>query len=104
MNSFHDNVNEKMPTESSPGRASGTVMRSMACSRVAPSTSALSSSSRGIDLKYPMSSQVPNGIRNVGYTRMSDQMELRSGGSQPKMLKLAMTAVSGRKSSVGGTR
>jgi hypothetical protein len=45
MNSFQDKVKEKMPAEISPGTASGRVMRRRICSRVAPSTSAHSSSS-----------------------------------------------------------
>ena len=51
MNSFHDSVNAKMPAEISPGTASGRTILRRICSRVAPSISAHSSSSKGIDLK-----------------------------------------------------
>ena len=51
MNSFQDNVKEKMPAEINPGTASGSVISRRICSLLAPSTSAHSSSSYGIDLK-----------------------------------------------------
>ena len=40
-----------------------------------PSTSAASSSSTGIDAKYPTSSQVANGRVKVGYVTTSDHSE-----------------------------
>ncbi len=49
MYSFQLNVNAKMNADKIPGSASGTTIRSMACMRLAPSISALSSSSRGMD-------------------------------------------------------
>ncbi len=55
-----------MPAERIPGVAIGKMIRTMARMRLAPSIRAHSSSSRGIVLKYPMRSQVQNGMRNVG--------------------------------------
>ena len=66
MNSFHERVNAKMPADRIPGTATGKIMRTIAPNRVAPSMRAHSSSSRGMVLKYPIRSQVQNGIRNVG--------------------------------------
>ena len=51
MYSFQLRVKAKMNADRMPGMASGTTMRSIACMRLAPSISALSSSSRGIDWK-----------------------------------------------------
>ncbi len=51
MNSFQDRVKAKMPAEIRPGTASGRVIRRRICSREAPSISAHSSSSYGMDLK-----------------------------------------------------
>ena len=51
MNSFHDSVNAKMPAEMRPGTASGRMIFTRICHREAPSISAHSSSSYGIDLK-----------------------------------------------------
>src|SRR5574341_1000004 len=65
-NSFHDSVNAKMPADRIPGIATGKMMRTIAPKRVAPSMRAHSTSSRGMVLKYPISSQVQNGIRIVG--------------------------------------
>ena len=48
MNSFHDRVKAKIPAEISPGTASGRMTRVRICQREAPSTSALSSSSKGM--------------------------------------------------------
>ena len=58
---------------------------------------AASSSSRGMDLKKPIRSQVENGIVKLGYTTTSDQ----SVSCRPSA---ATTRESGMKSSVGGTR
>ena len=49
MNSFQLSVKAKIPAEISPGTASGSTTRVRICQRVAPSTSALSSSSEGIE-------------------------------------------------------
>src|SRR5262245_2140914 len=97
MNSFHESVKAKMPADRMPGTAIGKMMRSMAPKRVAPSMRAHSSSSFGMVLKYPISSQVQNGIRNVGYVRISAHGVLPSW-------KLRMMSARGMKSSVGGTR
>jgi hypothetical protein len=51
MNSFQERVKAKMPAGISPGTASGNVILRRICSREAPSISARSSSSEGIDLK-----------------------------------------------------
>ena len=51
MNSFHDSVKAKMPAEISPGTASGRTILVRICQRVAPSISAHSSSSYGIERK-----------------------------------------------------
>ena len=72
-------------------------IRNIACMRVAPSTSAASSSSRGMPLKKPISIHVQNGMRNVGYVRIRAHRLLKRWSSR-------MTKVSGRNSSVGGTR
>ena len=45
MNSFQALMNEKVAQVARPGSASGSTIRAIACSRVAPSTSAASSSS-----------------------------------------------------------
>ncbi len=66
MNSFQHSVNEKMKAEIRPGIASGTTILTRICQRMAPSISAHSSSSYGMVLKYPISSQVENGISSVG--------------------------------------
>src|SRR5437667_8505011 len=71
MNSFHDSVKAKIPAERMPGTAIGKMILTIAPKRVAPSIRAHSSSSLGIVLKYPMRSHVQNGIRNVGYVRIS---------------------------------
>src|SRR5512132_2601789 len=97
MNSFQDRVKAKIPAERMPGTAMGKMIRTMAPKRVAPSMRAHSSSSLGMVLKYPMSSQVQNGMRNVGYVRMS------AHGVSPSW-KVRMILASGMKSSVGGTR
>src|ERR1700685_1686599 len=75
----------------------GTTSRTNAPKRVRPSTIAASSSSRGIDLKNPISNQVENGIVKLGYTNTSDQMV----SCKPSN---ATTRDSGIKSKVGGTR
>ncbi len=51
MNSFHDRVKAKMPAEIRPGTASGSTIFTRICQRVAPSISAHSSSSKGIERK-----------------------------------------------------
>src|SRR5437899_125031 len=71
MYSFQLRVNAKINADRIPGSASGTTMRSIACTRLAPSINALSSSSRGMDWKYPVNNQVQNGTRNVGYVRIN---------------------------------
>src|SRR3989442_2123595 len=68
-NSFHDSVKAKMAEATMPGAASGRSTRASAWVRVAPSTSAASSSSVGSALKKPMSSHVQKGTVNVGYER-----------------------------------
>src|SRR4030095_8148316 len=97
MNSFHDSVNAKMPADRMPGTAIGKMIRAIAPKRVAPSMRAHSSSSLGIVLKYPIRSHVQNGIRNVGYVRISAQGVLPSWKSR-------MMSASGMNSNVGGTR
>src|SRR5712671_4877276 len=97
MNSFHDKVNAKMPAERIPGTAIGKMIRVIAPKRVAPSMRAHSSSSLGIVLKYPMRSHVQNGIKNVGYVRISAQGVFPSWKSR-------MMSASGMNRSVGGTR
>src|SRR6185369_13575039 len=73
MNSFHDSVNAKMPAEINPGTESGRMIFHRIWKRVAPSIKAHSSSSYGMVRKYPINSQVQNGIRKVGYVRISAQ-------------------------------
>src|SRR5205823_1885897 len=97
MNSFHDSVKAKIPAERMPGTAIGKMILTIAPKRVAPSIRAHSSSSLGIVLKYPMRSHVQNGIRNVGYVRIS------AHGVSPTW-KVRMMFASGMKRSVGGTR
>ena len=55
-----------MTTVRIPGSEIGKTMRSSVMMREAPSTSAASSSSRGIVLKKPIRSHVENGIVNDG--------------------------------------
>jgi len=50
-NSFQAWLNANTPVDTSPGSASGSTTRRSACSRVQPSTIALSSSATGIALK-----------------------------------------------------
>src|SRR3989442_5049007 len=71
-------------------------MRTMAWIRLAPSIRAHSSISRGMVLKYPIKSQVQNGIRKVGYVRIT------AHGVSP-IPKVLTTSPSGMKSRVGGT-
>src|SRR5206468_10792872 len=97
MNSFQERVKAKIPAERIPGIASGKMIWTMARMRLAPSMRAHSSSSFGIVLKYPIMSQVENGIRNVGYVRMSDH------GVSPSR-KFRMMSARGMKRRVGGTR
>jgi hypothetical protein len=51
MNSFHDSVKAKMPAEMRPGTDSGRMILIRICQRLAPSISAHSSSSYGIERK-----------------------------------------------------
>src|SRR5215813_15096656 len=97
MYSFQHSVNPKSAAHTSPGTAIGSKIRVSVCMRLAPSTSAHSSTSRGTVRKYPISSHVENGTRNVGYVRTRAQIE----SDRPSQL---ITCDSGRKSSVGGTR
>src|SRR5205814_5279361 len=97
MNSFQDSVNAKSTAHTSPGIAMGSTMRQSACTRVAPSTIAHSSTSLGTVRKYPMSSHVQNGTRNVGYVTTSAHFE----SARPIQL---MTWASGKNSNEVGTR
>src|SRR5262245_50732255 len=97
MNSFHERVNAKRTAHTRPGMAMGKTMLQSAWTRVAPSTIAHSSTSLGTVRKYPISSQVQNGTRNVGYVTTSAHFESAS----PSQL---MTWASGRKRSDVGTR
>src|SRR5215510_8759414 len=96
-NSFHESVNAKIAEATSPGAASGTTTRASAAARVAPSTNAASSSSRGSALKKPIISHVQNGTVNVGYDSTSAARLLVAPSS-------ASTRYSGMNSSAGGTR
>ncbi len=51
MNSFQASVKAKMPAEMRPGNGQRQHDLGQVCQRVAPSTSALSSSSKGIERK-----------------------------------------------------
>ena len=53
------------------GVASGMMMKTRLCQRVAPSTSAASSSSRGMVRKYAFNNQMLNGTENVKYTAIN---------------------------------
>src|SRR2546428_10368082 len=97
MTSFQGGGKAKIPAERMPGTAIGKIILTIAPKRVAPSIRAHSSSSLGIVLKYPMRSHVQNGIRNVGYVRIS------AHGVSPTW-KVRMMFASGMKRSVGGTR
>src|SRR2546429_1893772 len=97
MTAFHDGMKAMGPAERMPGTAIGKMILTIAPKRVAPSIRAHSSSSLGIVLKYPMRSHVQNGIRNVGYVRIS------AHGVSPTW-KVRMMFASGMKRSVGGTR
>src|SRR6516162_6116171 len=74
-NSCMVSVNAKMITVRIPGSDRGSTVFTNAPMTVQPSTIAASSISRGIDLKNPISSQVQNGMVNVGYTTTSDHTE-----------------------------
>src|SRR5215468_3530525 len=97
MNSFQERVKAKMPAEMRPGMASGRVIFHRICRREAPSIKAHSSSSYGIERKYPISSQVQNGMRKVGYVRISAQ-------SLSNMPSWKTIVASGMKRMLGGTR
>src|SRR5256885_2158395 len=64
-NSFHEFVKAKSAITASAGSASGIMMRTSDCNRVAPSTSAASSSSLGMVLKYEIASQVQKGTVKI---------------------------------------
>ena len=66
MNSFTQSENAKITTVRIPGSETGKTILRSARSREQPSTRAASSSSCGIVLKNPISSQVANGIVNDG--------------------------------------
>src|SRR5919108_3312261 len=97
VNSFHVSVKPNNVTQTMPGIAMGSTMRVSVCMRLAPSTSAHSSTSRGIVRKYPMSSHVENGTRKVGYVTMSAQIV-------SAIPSHTTTCDSGRNSSVGGNQ
>src|ERR671911_454832 len=97
VNSFQVSVKPKSVTHTMPGMAIGSTIRYRVCIREAPSTSAHSSTSLGIVRKYPMSSQVENGTRNVGYVTMRAQIV-------SEIPSHTTTWDSGRNKSVGGTR
>src|SRR5260221_8462431 len=65
-NSFTTSEKVKMTTVRIPGIEIGKTMRTSALSREQPSIRAASSSSGGIVLKKPISSQIANGIVNDG--------------------------------------
>src|SRR5207253_116286 len=69
-------VHEFETVKTMSGAANGSSTRTSACGRVAPSTSAASSSSVGSALKKPIRSHVQNGTVNVGYDRKSAISEL----------------------------
>src|SRR5580700_8160966 len=96
-NSCVTSVKVKITTVRMPESEIGTTSRTNAPKRVRPSTIAASSSSRGIDLKNPISNQVEKGIVKLGYTNTSDQMV----SCKPSN---ATTRDNGIKSKVGGTR
>src|SRR5262249_40831056 len=97
MNSFQDSVKANSTAHTSPGIAIGSTMRQSACTRVAPSTMAHSSTSFGTVRKYPMSSHVQNGTRKVGEVTTSAHLE----SARPIQL---ITGASGKNSSEVGTR
>src|ERR671918_1352801 len=97
MNSFQDKVNANRIAHTRPGMAIGSTILNSAWIRVAPSTIAHSSTSLGTVRKYPISSHVQNGTRNVGYVTTSAHLESPS----PSQFT---TWASGRKRSDVGTR
>src|SRR5262249_61233846 len=74
MNSCVTSVNVKMTTVRIPDSDMGTTSLMNAPKRLSPSTIAASSSSLGMVLKNPISSQVENGMVKMGYTRTTDQI------------------------------
>src|SRR3954462_7777262 len=60
----------KSATATSPGRASGRMMRQKVCRYDAPSIIAASSMSRGIERKNPISIHTENGSANDEYARI----------------------------------
>ena len=63
-NSFQERVKEKKATTANAGNAIGMIIRKRTPTRVQPSTIAASSSSMGMDMKYPIKSQVQKGMVN----------------------------------------
>src|SRR6266480_3961254 len=86
-----------MHATATPGVASGSTISVNDCQRVAPSTCAASSSSRGMLKKYALSSHTLNGTENIRYTAIS-------AGSQFSMCRLLSTMKIGMNSSVDGNR
>ena len=64
-------IAEKIAATISPGRTSGSMTRHSTPTRVQPSTSAASSSSRGISSKKPIRIQIASGRENATYGRIS---------------------------------
>src|ERR687887_1485343 len=89
--SFTQSENVKITTVRIPGSEIGNTTRQSAFSLEQPSIRAASSSSTGIVLKKPISSQTENGTVKDGYTRTSDQ----SRSSRPRF---EITRERGRKS------
>src|SRR3954452_14075413 len=65
-NCAHDTVKAKMVAAIRPGRATGMKMRVSVWNQEAPSMIAASSSSFGMEAKYPIMIQVQNGTVSVG--------------------------------------
>src|SRR5581483_11116785 len=63
--SVHAKMNAKAAADTSPGAASGAATRQSACQREQPSTSAASSSSTGICLKYVYIIHAEKGSVNI---------------------------------------
>ena len=96
-NSFQDSVKANSAAQITTGTATGSRIRTRVWSRLQPSSMAHSSISRGTVRKYPSSSQVQNGTRNVGYVTTSAHRL----SERPSRFT---TVLRGRKSSDGGTR
>src|SRR3970282_864418 len=93
-NSFQEKMKTKIAVTTNPGAARGSAMRRNAENQEQPSTSALSSSSRGISLKNPRSSHVAKGRFIVEYaiTRLA---QLSSKPSIRIRMKMGMMAATG---------